>query len=61
MADEQRVIHDYLRPPALVGIKLEKNSRGVNWEISFAAPTAEEALAVIRETHARLQAEYGEG
>lgn len=54
------VVHRYALHPSRITVKIEKNSRGVNWEISYSGETVEETLAVIRETHAALQREYGE-
>lgn len=42
-----------------VNIKVEKNSRGVNWEVTVTgASNPDEALRIIRETDAKLAAQY---
>lgn len=55
----QHVVHHYEAAPRKVSIKLDRNSRGYTWEVSYACDTLDEALTVIREANARLEAEYG--
>lgn len=61
MMDQQevRIVHLYDRQPAEISVKLEKNSRGYNWEISYRGENLDEVLAKIREANKKLQEEYG--
>lgn len=59
--EEMKVIHLYDKQPRDISIKLEKNSKGYNWEISYAGEDIEAVLSKIRETNQKLQAEYGGG
>ncbi|MFZ6029745.1 MAG: hypothetical protein ACOYYS_18690 [Chloroflexota bacterium] len=44
-----------------VNVKLEKNSRGYNWEVTATgAANVDEALALVRDASEKLRAEYGE-
>ena len=55
-------VHHYNREPREVGvsIKLAKNTKGYNWEVSVTgAGSVDEAMALAREADARLKAEYG--
>ena len=58
--DDLRITHVYDRQPGLVHIRLEKNSKGYNWEISYSHEDSETALSKIREVNAQLKAEYGQ-
>jgi hypothetical protein len=59
MEQEVKIVHLYDRQPPEVNIKLEKNSKGYNWEISYRGENLDEVLAKIREANNKLQAEYG--
>ena len=58
--DNLQITHVYDRQPGLVHIRLEKNSKGYNWEVSFSDEDSEVALNKIREVNAQLQSEFGE-
>jgi hypothetical protein len=55
-----QITHVYDRQPGLVHIRLEKNSKGYNWEISYSDEDEEAVLSKIREVNARLTKEYGQ-
>lgn len=59
MEQEVKIVHLYDRQPAEISVKLEKNSKGYNWEISYRGENLDEVLAKIREANNKLQAEYG--
>lgn len=58
---ELKIIHLYDRQPAEISVKLEKNTKGYNWEISYRGENVDEVLARIREVNQKLMAEYGGG
>ncbi len=57
LIQEVRHIHD--EPERTFHIKVERNSRGINWEISIRAPSLEETLELVEQANARLQERYG--
>ena len=57
--EDLRITHVYDRQPGQIHVRLERNSKGYNWEISYAHEDAEVVLAKIREVNAKLKAEYG--
>ena len=57
---ELQITHIYDRQPGLVHIKVEKNSRGFNWEVSYAHENEDVALQKIREVNEKLRAEFGQ-
>lgn len=59
--EETRIIHIYDKQPPVVKVKLERNSKGYNWEISYEHEDLDIALAKIREANERLKTEYGGG
>ncbi|MGF7431065.1 hypothetical protein PQV03_09910 [Thermoanaerobacterium thermosaccharolyticum] len=59
MDNEMKVIHLYDKQPKDISIKLEKNTKGYNWEISYAGEDIEAVLTRIREANEKLQKEYG--
>lgn len=60
MADEQHVYHHSAADGPRVNVKVEKNTRGYNFEATVLnAATPDEALALLRQTVAALEAEYG--
>ncbi|MDE4542287.1 hypothetical protein [Thermoanaerobacterium sp. R66] len=56
---EMKIIHLYDKQPKDISVKLEKNTKGYNWEISYAGEDIEVVLARIREANKKLQEEYG--
>ena len=58
--DNLQITHIYDRQPGLVHVKLERNSKGYNWEVSFSHEDSEIALSKIREVNTQLQTEFGE-
>ena len=50
--EELKLTHVYDRQPGQVHIRLERNSKGYNWEVSFANEDSEVALSKIREVNA---------
>lgn len=52
-------VHTYARQQPVVKVKVERNSKGYNWEVSAEGETIDAVLALVRETDARLRAEYG--
>ncbi len=57
----QHIYHHYPEPVgAKVNVKVEKNSKGYNWEITITgAASVEEALVMISEADGNLNATYG--
>lgn len=51
--------HSWEKATEQVKVKLERNSKGYNWEISFAGEDADKVLAVVRATNEKLRVEYG--
>ena len=58
--EKLHVLHTYDRQPGVVHIRLEKNSRGFNWEVSYSHENEEIALRKIKEVNEKLRAEFGE-
>lgn len=50
--------HEYGGSPDKVRIKLERNSKGINWEISATGATVDEALTLIAEAKAKIEGTY---
>lgn len=59
MDNEMKIIHLYDKQPKDISIKLEKNTKGYNWEISYAGEDIEAVLTKIREANEKLTKEYG--
>lgn len=58
--EEQSVFHYSITAPA-VTVKVERNSRGYNWEAAVSgARTVDEALDMLRAAEAQLRTQYGE-
>ena len=57
--EEMKIVHLYDKQPKDISIKIEKNSKGYNWEISYACEDLDAVLAKVREANERLQKEYG--
>lgn len=53
-------VHTYVPQSPVVTIKVEKNSRGMNYEVKAEGPTVDSALDQIREAIGKLKKEYGE-
>ena len=59
MENEMKIIHLYDKQPREISVKLEKNSKGYNWEISYAGEDFETVLAKIQKIDESLKSEYG--
>lgn len=58
MSDRQDVYHHY-DDKAKVNVKIEKNSRGYNWEVTVnGATNIDEALSILNEAEMKLSAKY---
>lgn len=58
---DQHVFHHNNTDGPRVALKVEKNSKGHNWEVSVSgARTVEEAMALIRTGDAALREQFGE-
>lgn len=55
----QIVKHEYGGSPEPIKIKLEKNSKGYNFEISVSGGDVDEILAKIADAKKKLESEYG--
>lgn len=56
----QHVYHHNISDGPKVNVKVEKNSRGYNFEVTVTgAASVEDALAMVRDAQAKLAAEYG--
>jgi hypothetical protein len=53
------LMHEYGKSLEPLKIKLEKNSKGYNWEISVTGRELEAILAEIRKADQSLRQEYG--
>jgi hypothetical protein len=52
----ETVMHGSMEP---VKIKLEKNTKGFNYEISVSGESVDSILAIIADAKAKLEKEYG--
>jgi hypothetical protein len=52
-------LHEYGKSPEPLKIKIERNTKGYNWEVSASGSSIEEILTRIREANLALEAEYG--
>ena len=60
MAEEQHIYHHSDNDGARINVKVEKNTRGFNYEATVTgAKTVAEALALLSETIRELQTTYG--
>jgi hypothetical protein len=58
--EEQHIYHHSDSDGARITVKVEKNTKGFNYEASVSgAKTVEEALLLLKEAQAKLQAAYG--
>ena len=55
------VRHVYERQVPRLHVTLTRNTKGMQWEISYSHEDPETVLALLREVNARLQAVYGGG
>ena len=56
----QHIFHHSDSDGARVNVKVERNSRGFNWEATVTgAKTVEEAMALLVDAEAQLKATYG--
>ena len=53
--------HQWIPAKPEVKIKLEKNTRGHSWEITYSHENRPEVLRVLREVNESLVEEYGGG
>ncbi len=51
--------HVWLRSPEPIKIKVEKNTKGYNFEISVSGDNIDDILAKIEVANAKLKATYG--
>ena len=60
--EDQHVYHHYDgNNVTRINVKVEKNSRGYNWEVTATgAVSVDEALELVRDASEKLRAEYGE-
>lgn len=54
---EEHVIHEWVYRPE-ISIEVEKNSRGTNVTLKAKASSVEEAMALLRDARAKVQAEF---
>jgi hypothetical protein len=60
--DEQHVYHHSAQDGPHIAVKVEKNTKGYNFEASITnAASVDQALALVDELITRLQAQYGGG
>lgn len=57
--EELQIYHISGGSPDPIKIKVEKNSKGYNWEVSVAGANIDEILAKIGDANAKLKAAYG--
>lgn len=59
--NEQHVYHHYDNDGARITVKVEKNSRGFNYEASVSgAKTIDEAMDLLTKTQEKLNTYYGQ-
>lgn len=51
--------HSWERKAPEVRVKLEKNSKGYNFEITASAETVDAAIALVADAEAKLRSQYG--
>ena len=58
--EEQHVYHHTVNDGPKVNLKVEKNSRGYNYEVTVSgASSTDEAMAITKDAEAKLAAQYG--
>lgn len=59
--DDQNIYHHYDNDGARISVKVEKNSRGFNYEASVSgAKTVDEAIALLGDAQKQLEAAYNQ-
>ncbi len=59
--EDQHIYHHSDSDGARINVKVEKNTKGFNYEATVTgAKTVEEALSLLKEAQQKLQAEFGE-
>lgn len=59
--DDQHIYHHYDNDGARISVKVEKNSRGFNYEASVSgAKTVDEAIALLGDAQKKLEAAYNQ-
>ena len=57
---KQTIYHVNVKNPPTINMKVEKNSRGYNFEVSIqGAETIEQALQIIEDAEKQLNEKYG--
>jgi hypothetical protein len=57
---EQHVYHHTEPSPAKINVKIERNTKGYNFEVTVTgASSVDEALALISDANAKLKEQYG--
>ena len=59
MPEDMTIQHVYGGSPEPMKIKVEKNSKGYNWEITISGKDLEEILPKLNTANAMLKIEYG--
>lgn len=58
--EDQNIYHHYDNDGARVSVKVEKNTKGFNYEASVSnAKSVDEAMAMLKDAQMKLQAEFG--
>jgi len=58
--DDQHIYHHSDSDEPRVSVKVEKNTKGFNYEVSVSgSKTVDEALSLLKDAQAKLQAAYG--
>ena len=58
--DDQHIYHHSDSDGARINVKVEKNSRGFNYEATVTgAKTVDEAITILNAAQEKLQAQYG--
>lgn len=58
--DVLHVVHAYGKSPEPIRVKVEKNSKGYNWEISVTGADLDDIFRKIDTAEERLQQKYGQ-
>jgi hypothetical protein len=59
--NEQHIYHHSNNDGPRINVKVEKNTKGYNWEVTITgAPSTTAAIALLTETETALRALYGE-
>ena len=57
--EDMQIKHVYGGSPEPIKIKLEKNTKGFNWEVSVSGDSVDNLLATIAYAKKKLELEYG--